>query len=136
MKIFYHLLPIILFCLCSAFVTLQTAVKVADTTTGVAAFLEHPNNYTFKCGCDLGAVTNASLADNGDLTVDYFYPCNGKKLYGKLTGKYDRTTNQFKGIYNTENKMFYGQIEFGFNERGEANGTWGNGAGTIKMHLK
>ena len=98
-------------------------------------FLSNPTNYSFKCGCDIGEVSSASL--RGDkLLVTYSYPCMGKIRKGLLEGTYDKTTNKFKGIYNTENKSFYGEMNFSFNDKGEATGTWGNGTGRVMMKLK
>ena len=98
-------------------------------------FLDSPSSYTFKCGCEVGEVLSSTLS--GDkLTVKYRYPCGGEMRYGFLEGTYDRDDNRFKGIYNTENKRFYGEINFSFNDSGEALGSWGNGAGKLEMRLK
>ena len=115
---------------------LLSSGPISKTTTGNhTVFLSNPTNYTFKCGCGIGEVTSASLKGN-QLLVTYLYPCMGKTRKGFLEGTYDKTTNKFKGIYNTENKAFYGEMNFSFNGKGEATGTWGNGAGKVLIKLK
>jgi hypothetical protein len=102
----------------------------------VAIFLKKPNNYTFKCGCDLGEVLNANLKKDGAMEVNYYYMCGGKKLFGILEGNFKKEENKFVGTYNTENKYYYGPIEFSFTAKGEADGIWDKGVGKVAMHLK
>lgn len=108
----------------------------ATDNKGANLFLRSPNNYTFKCGCDLGEVLEVSLNNESKMIVKYYYMCEGKKLYGFLEGNYDSDANKFDGIYNTESKFYYGPINFSFNEKGEAIGFWDNGVGTVSMLLK
>ena len=115
---------------------MQSINSSATDNEGANLFLRKPNNYTFKCGCDLGEVLEVSLSKDGEMIVKYYYMCGGKKLYGFLEGEYDRAANKFEGIYNTENKFYYGPINFTFNDKGEATGYWDNGVGTVSMLLK
>lgn len=117
-------------------IVLSAAVRpatIAAPPAGYEIFLASPANFTFRCGCGLGEVTDATLSAEGAMTVHYFYPCGGRKLYGRLMGDYHTGENQFTGTYNTENKMYYGPISFSFNEAGEGLGEWGNGTGTLRM---
>ena len=115
----------------------KPANKVMPDDKGLNVFLSSPTQYSFKCGCDPGEMKTAKLSKNGHMKMTYFYLCGGQKLNGYLEGKYDDTTKQFQGIYNTENKLYYGTISIKWNALGEGYGSWDDGrtVGSIEMKL-
>ncbi|RNC85080.1 MAG: hypothetical protein ED556_10970 [Winogradskyella sp.] len=105
-----------------------------SNSEGLNKFLANPRKYAFKCGCEAGEIKSALLNEDSTMKMTYYYMCNGKKLHGFLNGKYNSNTKKFTGIYNTENKMFYGTIKISWNAKGEGSGVWNNGAGTVSIY--
>ena len=116
---------------------LQPMNKQVPNDMGIELFLSDPTKYSFKCGCEPGAMKTAKLREDGRMKMTYYYLCGGKKLDGYLEGKYDETKKQFQGIYNTENKLYHGTISIKWNAFGEGYGSWDDGrtVGSIEMKL-
>lgn len=103
----------------------------------VKEFLRNPTNYTFICSATSdGEVLEANLNSKGVMIVIYKSIWDDGDHSGKLTGKFDKKQNRFSGRYKTNDNRFEGEINFEFNSKGEATGTWDSGFGTVKIRLK
>ncbi len=117
--------------------TLLTMDQTITTSSGVDLFLENPANYSFICTpTSKGDVISAYLSDNGKMVIHYASFWDDGDHSGKTEGFYNREKNHFQGNYETNDGRFSGEINFSFNEKGEAQGTWDNGYGIIKIPLK
>lgn len=111
--------------------------KTIIAVSGVDLFLKNPTHYNFICtSTSKGEVLSASMSDNGNMTIEYASFWDDGDHSGKTEGVYDRKKNHFQGTYQTNDGRFSGEINFSFNEKGEAQGTWDNGYGVIKIPLK
>ena len=90
---------------------------------GYRVFLQHPEGYTYKCGCAMGTVTAANLKGS-TMTIDYTMQCAGQAIKGTMTGTFDSYHNRFTGTYTSNQGHWMGDISFAFNAQGEATGTW------------
>ena len=116
--------------------SMDNQLEILEDNAGLKRFMEQPSSYGFKCGCDEGKMKTVELKDNGEMQMTYYYLCGGKKLHGILMGKYDEAEQEFRGTYNTEDKLYYGSINVKWNAKGEGSGTWkGGGSGTVEMKL-
>ncbi len=105
--------------------------------SGVDLFLKNPTDYNFICtSTSKGEVLSASLSENGAMIIEYASFWDDGDHSGITQGNYNRKKNFFKGTYKTNDERFSGEINFSFNEKGEAQGTWDNGYGVIKIPLK
>jgi hypothetical protein len=115
---------------------IQTEAKV-QSASGIDVFLKDPSNYTFLCtSTSKGEVLEASITPKGELTILYESFWDDGDHSGVTKGIYNRKKNKFNGRYQTKDGRFSGEINFSFNEKGEADGSWDNGYGIIKIHLK
>lgn len=115
-------------------IIMQTSI---DSLAGFELFLKSPNQYNFLCtATSKGEVISATFTEDGSLAIQYTSFWEDGDHSGKVKGKYDRKSNRFRGTYKTHDGRFSGEINFSFNQKGEADGTWDNGYGKIRMHLK
>lgn len=104
---------------------------------GIAIFLKDPSRYNFLCTNESrGEVLSASLRNDGTLHLTYSSFWSDGDHSGVVSGTYDRQNNIFNGSYKTHDGRFSGEINFSFNEKGEAFGSWDHGYGVIKISLK
>ena len=101
---------------------------------GLKTFLQQPQRYGFTCGCEQGQIRSACLSGDA-LLIEYEYPCRGEERTGQIQAHWEQKAAKFKGTYNTQNGRFFGDIQFSFNLRGEGQGSWGQGAGSLEMKL-
>jgi len=112
-------------------------LEIIQEDRGINVFLSDPTRYNFLCTDESrGDVLSASLTNEGTLRLTYssFWPDGDHS--GHLSGWYDSEKNNFVGEYKTNDGRFAGEINFSFNEKGEAFGTWDHGYGVIKISLK
>lgn len=111
--------------------------SVVKEKQGVNTFLKQPSKYNFLCTeTSKGEVIDASLSESGKMVIEYASFWEDGDHSGKAVGFYDSKKNRFNGTYKTHDGRFTGEMNFSFNEKGEATGTWDNGFGTIKIRLK
>lgn len=107
------------------------------TIEGVDLFLKAPTSYNFLCTSNSnGEVLSATMSEGGEMIVEYASYWYDGDHSGRIQGIYNRDKNLFQGVYNTNDGRFSGEINFSFNEKGEAQGTWDNGYGVINIPLK
>jgi hypothetical protein len=88
-------------------------------------FLNHPSQFQIQLGNTTNKIINASLLNNGKLTIGFNSLEKGKIVFNKIVGKLDPSNNLFKGILNfqlpKEKKLFH-NIQFTFSNSSQANG--------------
>lgn len=111
--------------------------ETVKLSAGIEVFLKKPQQYSFLCTpTSKGEVLSAKLFDSNKMEIEYASFWADGDHSGKVVGVYKRKTNHFKGVYKTNDHRFSGEINFSFNEKGEANGSWDNGYGRIRIQLK